>query len=395
VRGFLAVTDPLIGKRLDEYRLEKLLGRGGMARVYRGLDLGLQRYAAVKVIDTPYRQDEDYLARFEREARAIAQLEHPHIVTVYRYGRASNLLYLAMRYIEGPDLQIILEDYEQKGQIMSLADVTRLIREIGSALDYAHRQGIIHRDVKPSNVMLNAEGRAYLTDFGMALLTDVGTQGKILGSPHYISPEQAVSSARAVPQSDLYSLGVILFRMVTGRLPFNHDDMLELLMLHMTVEPPDPRDIRPDVDSALAEVILKALVKEPDKRYTSGKALSDALEAAVKDTAPAPFAAPTLSIVDRVALDKEMLPQISAVVTSESGTSRSTLPLRRPAVLTDEPDASNQAPQPADKPPRTSKLTGFLKLTVVAVFFLLVALAAVYLFRFPETIEQLPSIIRR
>ena len=121
------MSDTLIGKRLDEYRLEKLLGQGGMARVYRGMDLGLRRYAAIKVIDTPYQQDEDYIARFEQEARAIAQLDHPHIVTVYRYGRASNLLYLAMRYIEGTDLLVILDDYEKDGQIMPVGDITRLV----------------------------------------------------------------------------------------------------------------------------------------------------------------------------------------------------------------------------------------------------------------------------
>ncbi len=294
------MSDSLIGKDLDEYRLEKLLGQGGMARVYRGLDRGLRRYAAIKVIDTPHRQDEEYIARFEREARAIAQLDHPHIVTVYRYGRAENVLYLAMRYIEGADLLVILKDYEKDGELMPVAEMTRLVREIGAALDYSHKQGIIHRDVKPSNVMLNTDGRAYLTDFGLVLLTDVGTQGKILGSPHYISPEQAVSSARAVPQSDLYSLGVILFRMVTGQLPFEHDDTLELLMLHMTAETPDPRDFRPDVSPALAEVIMKAMAKEPGDRYPSGEALSEALETAVKDSAAAPVEVSTLSIMDRV-----------------------------------------------------------------------------------------------
>lgn len=372
------MNDPLIGKRLDEYRLEKLLGQGGMARVYRGMDIGLRRYAAIKVIDTPYRQDEDYIARFEKEARAIAQLDHPHIVTVYRYGRADNLLYLAMRYIEGADLLVILDKYEKDGQLMPTADVTRLVREIGSALDYAHKQGVVHRDIKPSNVMLNAEGSVYLTDFGLALLTDVGTMGKILGSPHYISPEQAVSSAGAVSQSDLYSLGVILFRMVTGRLPFDHEDVLELLMLHMTAEAPDPREFRPDVSPALAQVILRALAKEPAERYPSGRALSDALEAAVSDKAAAPIELSTLSILDRVALDMEMLPQIPAAVTPHSANLQSTRSVPEPAEPREEATIGLPKRPAANEPSRRSKSNRVLKFAAGSLLLLLLLLAAVY-----------------
>ncbi len=310
------MSDPLIGTQLDEYRLESLLGQGGMARVYRALDTGLHRYAAVKVIDTPHQQDEGYIARFEREARAIAALDHPHIVTVYRYGRDQNLLYLAMKYVEGADLHTILTGYEQDGQLMPFAEIVRLLREMGSALDYAHGRGVIHRDVKPSNVMVDGQGRSYITDFGLALLADVGTRGEILGSPLYIAPEQAVSSAGAVPQSDLYALGVILYRMVTGQLPFVHDDLLELLMLHMTAVPPAPRTIRPEISSALEAVLLRALAKEPADRFPSGQALADAVENALKEPTAVPLmAAPTLTIVDRVALGMETLPPIPAAVT--------------------------------------------------------------------------------
>ncbi|MCL4263442.1 MAG: protein kinase [Anaerolineae bacterium] len=321
------MSDPLIGVQLDEYRLENLLGQGGMARVYRALDTGLHRYAAVKVIDTPHQQDEGYIARFEREARAIAALDHPHIVTVYRYGRDQNLLYLAMKYIEGADLHTILTGYEQDGQLMPFAEVVRLLREMGSALDYAHSRGVIHRDVKPSNVMVDGQGRSYITDFGLALLADVGTRGEILGSPLYIAPEQAVSSAGAVPQSDLYALGVILYRMVTGQLPFAHDDLLELLMLHMTAVPPAPRTIRPEISPALEAVILRALAKEPADRFPSGQALADAVENALREpTAVSLMAAPTLTIVDRVALDMETLPPIPAAVTPPMPASPPTTP---------------------------------------------------------------------
>lgn len=355
------MTDPLIGTQLDEYRLESLLGQGGMARVYRGLDTGLQRYAAVKVIDTPHRQDETYITRFEREARAIAALDHPHIVNVYRYGQAHNLLYLAMKYIEGADLHTILSRYEQDGQLMPVMEMVRLLREMGSALDYAHSHGVVHRDIKPSNVMLDTQGRSYITDFGLALLADVGTRGEILGSPHYVAPEQAVSSAGAVPQSDLYALGVILYRMTTGQLPFVHDDLLELLMLHMTAVPPAPRTIRPDLNPSVEAVILKALAKEPGDRFQSGKALADAVEAALEKTVFVPSTTAVPTMMDRVALDMETLPPPPAAVT--------------PPLTVPQPTAS-MPPLPA-----SSSFSLPLKAVFGGGMLLLLVLAAVFLFR--------------
>jgi serine/threonine protein kinase len=272
--------DDLLYQELDEYRLEALLGQGGMARVYRGFDVRLKRPAAIKVIDTPFRADPDYLARFEREAQAVGQLKHPHIVGVYRYGEAHNLLYIAMEYIEGADLATILAGYHEEQRLMAFEDVSRIIRPICLALDYAHSRGVIHRDVKPSNIMLNPQGQPILTDFGLALL-DNQTRGEIFGTPHYIAPEQVVSSAGAVPQSDLYSLGVILYEILTGRLPFDAAHPHDVAMLHLTESAPPPRQIRPELGPELEAVILKALAKEPDARYASGAALAEALEQAL------------------------------------------------------------------------------------------------------------------
>ncbi len=299
--------DRLMGQQLDEYRLEKLLGQGGMARVYRGLDVGLKRYAAIKIIDTPFQRDEAYLRRFEVEAQAIAQLDHPNIVSLYRYGHAQDVLYMAMKYVEGADLQAVLSGYEQNGELMPWKEALRVLREIASALDYAHSKGVIHRDIKPSNIMLDEQGRAYLTDFGLVLLTAQGTQGQIFGTPQYIAPEQAISSAGAVPQTDFYAIGVILYRMVTGTLPFDHDDMLEIAMLHMTEEPPPPSQHCPEISYALESVILKSLAKEPKDRYSDGAALIAALEAIGAEVPPLAMA-PALSIMDRVALDMDLPP---------------------------------------------------------------------------------------
>ena len=276
--------DELLGSQLDEYQLEDLLGRGGMARVYRGLDVRLNRAVAIKVIDTPFRADEDYLVRFEREAQAIAQLDHPNIITVYRFGEANGLLYLAMRYIEGDDLDVRLANYRDDEVGIPPEEAARIIREVCAALDCAHENGVIHRDVKPSNILLNQDDRVILTDFGLALLTEEGTQGEIFGSPHYIAPEQAVSSAGVVPQSDLYAIGVILYEMFTGQLPFRGEKPLDIAMLHIREAPQPPREIRPELSPELEAVIIQALAKKPEERYPTGAALADALDEALQLT---------------------------------------------------------------------------------------------------------------
>ncbi|MBK8902052.1 MAG: SUMF1/EgtB/PvdO family nonheme iron enzyme [Anaerolineaceae bacterium] len=273
--------DPLIGQQLDEYELVALLGRGGMARVYRGQDVRLKRDVAIKVIDAIYRADETYRARFEREAQAIAQLEHPHIVRLYRYGEVSGLFYMAMQYIPGQDLRSYLDDLQARDEWLPALEAARLVRELCGALDYAHSKGIIHRDVKPSNIMLGEDGRSYLTDFGLAMLADSDTQGDIFGSPHYVAPEQAMSSARVVPQSDLYAVGVILYQMFTGQRPFEGAEPLEIAMKQMSEVPTPPQAIRPDLSPALAAVLLKALAKEPGDRYANGNLLATAVEQAI------------------------------------------------------------------------------------------------------------------
>jgi serine/threonine protein kinase len=273
--------ESLIGVQLDEYRIEALLGKGGMASIYRGLDVRLQRRVAIKVISAPLRADPEYVERFQREAQAIARLEHPHIVRLYRYGEAKGLLYMAMQYVDGSDLASVLAGYRRAGSLIEPQEAARIVREVCLALDDAHAQGVIHRDVKPSNIMLDKHGYVCLADFGLALLTELGTRGEILGSPRYIAPEQAISSANVVPQSDLYAVGVILYEMFAGELPFDAQDPMDLALMHMKQPPRPPRDLRPEISPALEAVILKALAKEPADRYQSGAALADALDQAL------------------------------------------------------------------------------------------------------------------
>ncbi len=282
----MSLSDPLVGTQLGDYRIMDILGRGGMAHVYRGYDHRLQRYAAVKVIDADLlakENESEYRQRFQREARAIARLNHPNIVGVYQFGEAGALYYMAMAFVEGRDLAQILR--ERPDTLLSPDQILSIVRDIGAALDYAHANGVIHRDIKPSNIMVTLDNHAILTDFGLALSVPEGTLGNTFGSAHYIAPEQAISSANAVPQSDLYSLGVVLYQMLTGKVPFDDPSAMSVALKHLSEPPPPPRAINPAISPAVERVVLKAIEKEPSKRYPTGAQMAQALAEAFKSGA--------------------------------------------------------------------------------------------------------------
>jgi serine/threonine protein kinase len=278
----------LIGRQLGDYTIVEMLGRGGMAHVYKGYDANLQRYAAVKVIEPdklPPHEEAEYRERFLREARAIAKLSHPRIVGVYQFGQTPDgLYYMAMQFIAGRDLRFILKEYMRRGKRPGSRHILRIMRDITSALDYAHKHGVIHRDVKPSNIMIAEDGTAILTDFGLVLTASEHTMGNAFGSVHYVAPEQAIASDRAVPQSDLYALGIVLFEMLTGRVPFDDASGTSVAIKHIQEAPPLPRSLNTDINLALEDVILKMLNKVPENRYTSGAAFIAALEAALSSS---------------------------------------------------------------------------------------------------------------
>ncbi len=280
------MQNDLIGKQLGDYKIVSILGKGGMAQVYKGYDENLDRYAAVKVIDpgtVPNEEDAEYRERFSREARAIARLNHARIVGVYQFGSTEslvdmpNLYYMAMVFIDGRDLRQVLKEFNRRERRMTHAQVLRIMQDMAEALDYAHQQGVIHRDVKPSNIMVTADGHAVLTDFGLALRTQEGTLGNTFGSVHYIAPEQAVNSAQATAQSDLYSLGVVLFEMLAGKVPFDDNSAMSVALKHISDPPPPLSSFNPDIAPEVESVVLKALDKEPARRYASGEAFVKAL----------------------------------------------------------------------------------------------------------------------
>lgn len=274
--------DPLVGQQFGVYRLESVLGRGGMAQVYKGTDIKLNRPVAVKVIDARYRNNPTYAERFIRESQVVATWRHPNILQIYYADDYEGLYYFVMEYIDGFDLRKLIDDYNHDGQLMPQHDVIRIGRAIASALDYAHERGVIHRDIKPSNIMVAFDKRILLMDFGLALQVTEGSMGEVFGTPHYMAPEQAKRSADAVAQSDIYSLAVLLFEMLTGNVPFDDSSPTSIAIQHITQSPPSPRQFNPKLNTATEEVILKGLEKSPLDRYNTATELMDALEEALK-----------------------------------------------------------------------------------------------------------------
>ncbi|MEP6988569.1 MAG: protein kinase, partial [Chloroflexota bacterium] len=231
---------------------------------------------------TSIREDEaEYRKRFQGEARAVARLNHPNIVGIYQFDQADSLYYMAMSFIEGRDLRSIIKTHDRNGSRMSGTEIRNIIRDIGSALDYAHSEGVIHRDIKPSNIMVTSAGKAILTDFGLALSVPEGTIGNTFGSAHYVAPEQAVNSAQAVAQSDIYSLGIVLFEMLTNRVPFDDPSAMAVAMKHLTDPPPPPSRINPTLSPQIDRVVIQALDKDPKKRFSSCAEMLKALEKAL------------------------------------------------------------------------------------------------------------------
>ena len=258
--------DPLIGRQLANYRVDRLIGRGGMAQVYYGWDVKLERPVAIKLIDVRYRDDPAYAERFVREARSVAKWRHENIVQIYYADDQDGLYYFAMEFIEGLSLRELLSQYAIEGELMPHDDVLRIGRAIAGALDYAHQRDVIHRDVKPANVMVAGDGRVILTDFGLAMDVQQGSLGEVFGSSHYVAPEQARRSADAVSQSDLYALGVVLYEVLTGVVPFDDPSPTSVAVQHLT-QPVCPRQIMaPDIAGIAARLSCRPMILHRSQR---------------------------------------------------------------------------------------------------------------------------------
>ncbi|HEY4721475.1 MAG TPA: protein kinase, partial [Anaerolineae bacterium] len=292
-----------IGENVGPYRIIEQLGSGGMATVFKAYHAALDRYVAIKVLHPAFKQDPNFLSRFQREARIVARLDHPHMVPVYDFSEAGGQPYLVMRYIEGETLKA----RQAKGALL-LAEVARIIKPVGDALSYAHAQGVLHRDVKPSNVLLTNDGGVFLADFGLARMTQAGestlSQDSLLGTPQYISPEQARGDANLDARTDVYSLGVVLYELLVGRVPYQADTPYAVIHDHIYSALPLPRSINPALSEPLERFLLKALSKERDDRYATVAEMLTAFEQAVQPSTPTriePVVPATIPLVSPVA----------------------------------------------------------------------------------------------
>jgi serine/threonine protein kinase len=278
------MTEPgWIGKAISgRYKIEQELGAGGMSTVYRATDLNLRRTVAVKLIHTHLSRDPQFVRRFESEATVVARLKHPNIVQVYDFNNDGGTYYIVFEYVAGESLQNRLVRLAAARRVMFVEKSVEIAASIADALDYAHQRDVIHRDVKPANVMLDEQGQAILTDFGIAKIVG-GTQhtasGVMLGTARYVSPEQ-VQGHPVSSQSDIYSLGATVFEMVTGRPPYQGDSVISVLMAHVNEPLPDLNQIRPGLPPGLSAVIGKAMAKEPSARFRTAGEMAQALRAA-------------------------------------------------------------------------------------------------------------------
>lgn len=275
------MSDPNIGRQVDRYEIRSLLGTGGTARVYRAFDQRLQRDVALKLLKSNTLADPDFVKRFEREARTLAGLRHGHIIQIYDYGEQEGTLYIVTQLLPGPTLEQELASLRAQGTTMPIQRALQTLTQIASALDYAHAQGIVHRDIKPGNVIRDHHDDVILTDFGIARSannqnTSITQVNTVIGTPAYLSPEQAqglpVSAA-----SDIYALGIVAYELLTGAVPFRNSNPTAVLLDHIQTQPQALSAVRPDLNPGFDQIILKALAKEPSQRYASAGAFVQAL----------------------------------------------------------------------------------------------------------------------
>ncbi|MGD2050284.1 MAG: protein kinase, partial [Chloroflexota bacterium] len=328
------MTD-LIGKNLGRYQIISRVGRGGMARVYKAYQASLDRLVALKVLHSHLAEDPDFVGRFEREAAAVARLRHPNIVQVFDYDKQDDLYFIVMEFVEGPTLKAEISERAKRQDdpgphLFDLDEVVRLFSALADAIDYAHSSGMIHRDLKPGNIMFTTEGRVMLTDFGLAKLVYASKQsatGALSGTPAYMAPEQ-VEGGRVDERSDIYSLGVMLFELFAGRTPFIADTPYKIMTMHVTEEVPSLSQFNSDLPADLETVIFKALSKDPDRRFQSAGEFSGALQEAtgvfVIQSTTGGQVAPIATLAD----SQEMTPASSIVGVSELSLAAITSPYR-------------------------------------------------------------------
>jgi serine/threonine protein kinase len=287
--------DNLVGQSLGQYQVQQVIGVGGMASVYKAYQRSLERYVAIKAIPMQPANSHDpgFLSRFTNEARLIAKLSHPNIVTVHDYGEELDWAYIVMEYIAGGTLRDRMVQAEAARQRVELVWALDLIAQAALGLDHAHQLGVIHRDVKPGNMLLRAEDQLLLSDFGIAAILEASAGyalGNGAGTPQYMAPEQGTPNGIVDARTDIYSLGVVLFQAVTGQLPFGADTPMGIINQHLRMPVPPPSQLAPGVPPKVEQIILRAMEKHPARRYQRAREMAEQLREAaaeVRRNAPA------------------------------------------------------------------------------------------------------------
>ncbi|HEY0602538.1 MAG TPA: protein kinase [Herpetosiphonaceae bacterium] len=329
------MPDPLIGRQLGKFLIQQEIGRGGMARVYRALDTVLQRPVALKVLAPTLSADPEFARRFEREAITAANLRHPAIVTIFDVGEADGLHYIAMEYIGGRTLSAVLEEQGKLGIPLTIA----IVAPVAEALDFAHQNGMVHRDVKPHNIMLDTDGRVLLTDFGIAIDPSEGGErltrtGIFMGTPEYISPEQAQAQPLG-GRSDLYSLGIVTYEMLAGQVPFS-GGTAQQIMAHVYQAPPPLSSIDPNNPPELDQIFARVLAKDPNQRFERAGNLVEALR----------------FVARRYGLSNAGRDDVAALaIPRNSSAGQATVAMRTPASGYPAPPVANQPTQPVSQRP--------------------------------------------
>jgi len=302
--------EDLTGKQFGRYQITAPLGEGGMAAVYKAYQPAMERSVAIKVLPRHMASSDEFVARFEREAKLLAQLQHPHILPVFDYGESDGYTYIVMPFVQSGTLA----DLMKKGHL-SLNEIRRIMTQIGDALAYAHTRGMIHRDIKPSNVLIDERGNCLLTDFGLARMAEASSNltssGAVMGTPAYMAPEQG-SGSSIDNRSDLYALGVIFYELTTGRVPYTAETPIAIVFKHISDPLPSARKINPDLDEAIELVLYKALAKNPDDRYQTAEDFVRAVQSAIPDK-PAEHESANM-----VQAESKTVPPVSQVAKSTS-----------------------------------------------------------------------------
>jgi serine/threonine protein kinase len=375
--------DELIGKTLGAFTILEEVGRGGMATVYSAMQHSMGRKVALKILPRHFMHDPDFLERFEREVEVISRLEHPHILPIYDYGESDGVPYIAMRFLGGGSMAQLI----RRG-VPKLAEIAKPFNQVAEALDYAHQQGIIHRDLKPGNIMLDEHGNAYLSDFGIARVMGSNLTGSaIIGTPAYMSPEQA-HGGNIDARSDIYSLGIVLFELITGREPYQAETPMSLLLKQINEPIPPIRDFRADVPQLVQDVVDTATAKVQDERYASATEFSHAFSEALRGERSS-----TTKISKEKSHDPEgTMLEARTPLRNEGGTmvpGRDAQSLKATKIPSAEPHVPTEMQRPQAKPfPVAAAIVVLLLITAGVV-------GGLYfftdIFKQPEPVVELPS----